>query len=73
MRRLACDGARVKIGMWASSDPLRQVSEYRREAEEAERAAHSTSYELERDAYRRIAEGWWDLAQRALLGDRSRA
>lgn len=50
--------------MRASSDRLRQVSEYRHQAEEAERAAHSTTDELERDACRKIAAGRWELARR---------
>lgn len=59
--------------MTGSSDHSRRADEYRRKAEEAERVANEATDELERDAYCKIAEGWWDLAQAAILSERRRA
>jgi len=59
--------------MTSSSDHMRRANDYRGKAEEAERVANQATDELERDAYRKIAEGWWDLTQAAILGERRRA
>ncbi len=59
--------------MTDSLDQLRLADEYRRKAEHSERVANEATDELERDVYRRIAEGWWVLAQAAILSERRRA
>ena len=63
-----------RCGGWrAKADHRRRADEFRRKAEGAERVANETSDELERDTYRKIAEGWWGLAQSAILSERRRA
>jgi hypothetical protein len=47
-----------------------RVGMFRGNAEIAERLANQALDPLERDAYRKIAEGWWDLAQAAMLAKR---
>lgn len=40
---------------------MERAEEYRKRAEEAERLASRAESEVERTAYRRIAQGWRDL------------